>query len=249
MTVINTYNENSLHKTLKQIYALEFNGQTEQKAGSYICDIITKDSQIIEIQTSNISALKNKIEFLLKQNKKITVVHPIAEQKVIKTFDSEHSTVTTRKSPKKQTIYSVLRSLTGIYSFLTEENFTLEIIFTNQTEYRQKTEEKVQSKNKARRHLRAWITTDKTLDSINSKTRLKTKKDYKKLLPDTLPQQFTPPQLYKAIFELKGFEHFTDSQKKSAAKNYSLLIWLLEKMKIIKKTGLKQGRSWIYQIL
>ncbi len=249
MTVINTYNETSLHKTLKQIYSLEFNGQTEQKTGPYICDIVTKDSQIIEIQTSNISALKNKIEFFLKQNKKITVVHPLAEQKIIETYDNELLTVTKRKSPKKQTIYSVLRSLTGIYNFLTEENFILEIIFTNQTECRQKTKEKVQSKNKARHHLRTWITTDKKLDSINSKIRLKTKQDYKNLLPDTLQKQFTPPQLYKAIFELKDFNKFTDSQKKSAAKNYTLLIWLLEKMEVIKKTGQKEGRSWIYQIL
>ncbi len=249
MTVINTYNETSLHKTLKQIYSLEFNGQTEQKTGPYICDIVTKDSQIIEIQTSNISALKNKIEFFLKQNKKITVVHPLAEQKIIETYDNELLTVTKRKSPKKQTIYSVLRSLTGIYNFLTEENFILEIIFTNQTECRQKTKEKVQSKNKARHHLRTWITTDKKLDSINSKIRLKTKQDYKNLLPDTLQKQFTPPQLYKAIFELKDFNEFTDSQKKSAAKNYTLLIWLLEKIEVIKKTGQKEGRSWIYQIL
>ncbi len=249
MTVINTYNETSLHKTLKQIYSLEFNGQTEQKTGPYICDIVTKDSQIIEIQTSNISALKNKIEFFLKQNKKITVVHPLAEQKIIETYDNELLTVTKRKSPKKQTIYSVLRSLTGIYNFLTEENFILEIIFTNQTECRQKTKEKVQSKNKARHHLRTWITTDKKLDSINSKIRLKTKQDYKNLLPDTLQKQFTPPQLYKAIFKLKAFNEFTDSQKKSAAKNYTLLIWLLEKMEVIKKTGQKEGRSWIYQIL
>ncbi len=249
MTVINTYNETSLHKTLKQIYSLEFNGQTEQKIGPYICDIVTKDSQIIEIQTSNISALKNKIEFFLKQNKKITVVHPLAEQKIIETYDNELLTITKRKSPKKQTIYSVLRSLTGIYNFLTEENFILEIIFTNQTECRQKTKEKVQSKNKARHHLRTWITTDKKLDSINSKIRLKTKQDYKNLLPDTLQKQFTPPQLYKAIFELKAFNEFTDSQKKSAAKNYTLLIWLLEKMEVIKKTGQKEGRSWIYQIL
>lgn len=249
MTVINTYNETSLHKTLKQIYALEFNGQTEQKIGPYICDIVTKDSKIIEIQTSNISALKNKIDFLLKQNKKITVVHPVAEQKIIKTYDCDSSTFTERKSPKKQSIYSVLRSLTGIYKFLTEENFTLEIIFTKQTEYRQKTIEKVQSKNKTRHHLRPWIITDKKLDSINSKIRLKTKQDYKNLLPDTLSKQFTPPQLYKVLFELKNLEHFTDSQKKSAAQNYNLLIWLLEKMKIIQKTGLKQGRSWVYQII
>ena len=33
--MINTYNETSLHKKIKEIYATEFNGKTEQKINNY----------------------------------------------------------------------------------------------------------------------------------------------------------------------------------------------------------------------
>ena len=239
MTVINTYNETHLHRTLKKIYALEFNGQTEQKSGSYIFDIVTEDKNVIEIQTSNISALKNKIKYVLKKGRKITVVHPVIEQKIIKTYSADGTACTERKSPKKESVYSVLRSLTGIYNLLTAPGFTLELVFISLTEIRQKTEEKVQTKNKARRHLRDWLVADKHLAEINSKKIFRTKEDYKTFLPAALPREFTPPQL-QALF--------TEQKEKEGAKYHKLLIWLLEKMGIIKNTGKKQGRSWLYSV-
>ena len=49
--MINTYNESSLHKTLKRLYSLENSYQTEVKKDGYIFDIISDKDEITEIQT------------------------------------------------------------------------------------------------------------------------------------------------------------------------------------------------------
>ena len=58
--MINTYNESELHKTLKLYYAELYGGQTEIQFHKWICDIQTPSGTIIEIQTSNLAALKEK---------------------------------------------------------------------------------------------------------------------------------------------------------------------------------------------
>ena len=248
MTVINTYNENSLHRTLKNIYALEFSGKTEQKSGRFICDIITQNDEIIEIQTSNISALKRKIEYFLNKNKKIKIVHPLIEEKIIKTFSPDATLLSKRKSPAKQTVYTALRSLTGIYTFLGNKNLSIEFLNVKITEIRRQTEQNVQNKTKSRRHLKNYLVTDKILETINSKQIFHTKEDWKSLLPQSLPDFFTPPELQQALLKKNWPQNFSKTNIKSCVKCYTLLIWLLEKMHLIKKTDKKKGKSWIYKI-
>ena len=62
--MINTYNENLIHKELKMQYAASYNGKIEQKIGAYICDIYSEQDGIFEIQTSNLFKLK----FLFTKN-------------------------------------------------------------------------------------------------------------------------------------------------------------------------------------
>ena len=248
MTVINTYSENSLHHTLKNIYALEFNGKTEQKSGRFVCDIITQDNEIIEIQTSNISALKRKIEYFLNKNTKIRIVHPLIEEKIIKTFSQDDILLSKRKSPAKQTVYTALRSLTGIYSFLGNKNLSIEFLNVKITEIRRQTEQNVQNKTKSRRHLKNYLVTDKILETINSKQIFCTKEDWNNLLPLSLPEFFTPPELQKSLLEKNWPKNFSKTNIKSCVKYHTHLIWLLEKMQLIKKTDKKKGKSWIYKI-
>lgn len=246
--MINTYNETSLHKTLKQIYAAQSGGIQEQKIGPYICDIAVRNTEIIEIQTARVSALREKIQFCLEHNLKITVVHPVVEEKIILTYGENGNLISTRKSPKRETIYKLPRELSGIYNFLTGENFTLEVIFISVTEIRLKTAEKLQNRTNTRRHLKNYIITEKKLNFMRGKQIFKTKKDYKNLIPTMLPEFWTPPMLKDAVFNSEDFKNLAKSTKNSAAAQYKILIWLLEKMEIIKKSG-KQGRSWLYTVV
>ena len=67
--MINTYNESSLHKTLKKLYSLENSYQTEVKKDGFVFDIISDKNEIIEIQTQSIEKLIPKIEYAIKNKK------------------------------------------------------------------------------------------------------------------------------------------------------------------------------------
>lgn len=240
--VINTYNESSLHRVLKNIYSMNCDGKTEQKIGSFIFDIVTSDGNIIEIQTANISVLMEKTDFVLKTGRKIKIVHPIVEKKTIKvtervetTGDSRASstgTVKKSRSPKTSTIYDSLRGLTKMTQFFKNPNFSIELLFVEIEEIREKTNVPVQNQTKSRRHLKNWISKGKRLEKINRTMTLKAD-DYKKLVPAGTPKVFTVKELQKSIFasdfkNLSGnLEKITLATRKRAASYASLVVWLL----------------------
>ena len=234
--MINTLNETALHKTIKNIYAINTEGKTEVKAGTYIADIVTKDDEIIEIQTSSISSLKPKIQHFLKLNKKLTVVFPVPEEKIIETKDSSGIILSKRKSPQKKSEYSVFRELTGIYPYLTDKNFTLILLLCSITEERTSFPDVVQSKNNRRRFKKNWLKTGKRLNVINREIVLKTKSDYKKLLPENLNS-----------FTLKEFICELRSKKKSINVSQGrFFLWIYTKLGIIKLSG-KKGKENLYE--
>ena len=118
--MINTYSESQLHKTLKNLYAAEFNGKVEQEINGKICDILTEDNRIIEIQTGNLSKLKDKLECLTPHYKTI-IVYPLVTKKIIETYNQEGTVISTRRSPKKQNLFSIFKELTAIYPYLSEK--------------------------------------------------------------------------------------------------------------------------------
>ncbi len=83
--MLNTYNERSLHNRRKNIYCDQYS-KKEQKIDNWICDIVTKDGNIIEIQTKNVSKLYKKVNDLLQKGKRVTIVHPIIAEKHILTL-------------------------------------------------------------------------------------------------------------------------------------------------------------------
>ena len=84
--MINTYKESSLHRTLKELYALEKDSKTEVEADGHIYDILTKDGNVIEIQTQNLGKLLRKIQDALSKNRSCKIVHPLSVSKTIETY-------------------------------------------------------------------------------------------------------------------------------------------------------------------
>lgn len=225
--MINTYFESKLHKSLKEIYAKKYNGKTEQNFNGKICDILTPDNQVIEIQTSNLGKLYSKLEIMLPNNT-VRIVHPIATTKYIETRTPEGTMITHRKSPKKLSLQSIFKELTGIWPFLLNKNLTLEILETIITEERIKTEKPVQLKNKSLRHKRYWYKQDKRLEKITNTTILKTPQDYLFMLPKQLPEFFS-------IQDLKNCGYKTEA-------NY--MIWVLKKMELIVFSHKKERKNF-----
>lgn len=218
--MINTYNETSLHLSLKKLYAIKYNGTTEIPVEKYICDIVTDDDSIIEIQTGSLLKLLPKLIVLLK-NHKVRLVHPLTCIKYIETHSSNGEKISRRKSPKRKDIYYLFDELMGIHPILLNKNFTLEVLLTTQTEIRRTTAEPVQSLNNRRRFKKNWIKTDKILDSISDTYIFKSKKDYLALLPHEIPKEFNAKDLSK-----------TDVKNNS----YKML-WVLNKMELLDFCG------------
>ena len=226
-----TINESDLHSTLKNMYAEIYDGKTEICQNGYVYDIIASDNTVIEIQTKNLSQLKNKLEDTIKRNQKIKLVHPVIINKRIITYDNDGKVLSNRKSPKKGNFYDIFKELTQIYPLLLNENLSLEILEINMTEVRIKDLELVQSANKKRRFKKDWIKSNKKLDEILNTKILNSKEDFLSLLPKELPDLFCAKDINKAI----------------NSKNGNLLIWIFVRMGLIKYIS-KKGNTKFYKV-
>lgn len=246
--MINTYNESNLHATLKKIYALESNGMMELKLDDtpWICDILDENGNAIEIQTANLSALTEKAEYILETNRKLKIVHPVAETKWIELYGTDGELLHRKKSPKKASFYDSLRGMTQIAPLFLHENCELEILYCEISELRRKTDGPSQNQTKTRRHLKDWVPMGKRLEKITRKERFNTRKDWEKLIPEPLrtknedgsAQTFRTCDFARELKKEKGAK---------TARWSSLLIWLLQKMQILEIKEIK-GRSKFYKV-
>lgn len=239
--MFSTYNESSLHGTLKNLYSLKFNGKTEVSADGHVYDILCDDGTVIEIQTKNLSQIKEKCTDAINKNHHLILVHPLVVTKTIETYDENGRLKSRKKSPKKGHLYDIFRELTGIYPILLKENFTLEVLEVNITEIRKMTKEPVQTLQKSRRFKKNWIKTDKKLDSIIAVHRFSKTEDYEKLLPKELPCEFCTKNVAEFLKADKNIP-------KRVSENAGIILWVLVRMNIIKETE-KKGRSRYYKII
>ncbi|MCR4735828.1 MAG: hypothetical protein K5829_12585 [Treponema sp.] len=236
-----TMNESHLHKTLKLLYSEESGGQCEVEKNGFVYDIFSEEKGIIEIQTKNLAKLLPKIMDALERNIKIKLVHPIPIETRILLKDSSGRQISNRKSPKKESIYSIFRELTGLYPILLNPKFTLEVLEVRMTEERIRTEEAVQSKNKRRRFRKNWLKTGKRLEEILESHQFKSKDDYLKLLPQSLPNDFSAKILSEELINNKLV------QKSKALNIAYLIVWVFTKMGLIEIKG-KKNKSRIYSL-
>ena len=124
--MINTYNQTQLHQTLKDLYSGE-DAVQEVAVEGFICDIYDK-GRIIEIQTSKLSALKNKLEKLLPQHP-IQVIYPIVQNAFILMLNADGSKRSYRKSPKHGSFYQIFKEVSGLISSLEHPNLTITVLY------------------------------------------------------------------------------------------------------------------------
>lgn len=232
----NTLNESQLHHTLKVYFSAQNeNSKMEIPYKQWICDIETQDQGIIEIQTGGFSPLKAKIKEAIKDKRNITVVTPIITEKKIEVYTKEGNLISKRKSPKKESIYDVLKKLTAIYDLLLSRYFTIIFIEVKTTEQRIQTEEKIQLQNKSRHFKKNWYKAGKELSEIGNQYQFHGKSSYLKLLP-SLPAEFSSLELKEAL----SSKEFPANAKKQA----NLILWLYSRMKLISFTEKKDRRMY-----
>jgi len=223
--VIGTRNEMSLHAALKEHYRRP-GDIVEGKIGNYIIDLVQKD-RLVEIQTGNFSALKNKFEELLKKHS-IHLVYPIPKERyLVYVAPRTGELLNRRKSPKKGTVYDLFSELIRIPHLICHPRLTIEAVLISEEELRCD-----DGRGSWRR--RGVSILDRRLVEVKESSVFAKPADFLAVLPQDLATPFTNKNLAAAV-------GITASQARKV--NYTL-----KKADLIEEVG-KNGNEILHAIV
>ena len=157
--------EKTLHAVLKYCEEPDIDHQ-EIPVGNFIADILTGDGRIVEIQTANMNAMRDKLTYFLPLYP-VKIVYPISY-----------------RSPRKGSFYQAFRELYKIRPFLTHENLSLDLLLLDMEEYRLQDGWGRDGKRGSHRYDRIPV-------SIVSEILLERPEDYMIFIPPDLEEPFT----------------------------------------------------------
>ena len=177
--------EHSIHRQLKSLYVTDTE-RHEVTVDGFRIDAVDEE-RLIEIQYGSLGAIRDKIRRLLRSHD-VLVVKPLAERKqLLKRDVPEGPVVSTRKSPKKQTLWNLFDDLVHFVGVFPHPRLELEVLMTLQDEYRLPAEKK-------RRVSRGYIVEDRLLSEVTGRAMLRTVDDLLAMLPDAIrPPERTAP--------------------------------------------------------
>ncbi len=214
--------ESSLHEAVKNWYS-QPGDLHEQWVDSYVVDVV-RDEMLIEIQTGNFSAIKDKIMNLIAKHH-LRLVLPVAKQKwIIKLGSGDRALLSKRKSPKKGRVEDVFDELVYLPKLINDSNFSLEVLLIH-------SEEVLINDGRGSWKRRKWSVLDRHLLKVVDNVMFNSPSDFLELIPKNLSLPFTVVELAK---ELK--------LRVSLAQK---MAYCLRKMNVIKLVG-KQGRAFLY---
>ena len=183
---IGTLNEGALHEALKRHYATA-DARFEQAVDGFVADIDRGD-RLIEIQTAGFSSLKRKLPALLDRHA-VTLVHPVAQVRhIVKLPQIDGDTATRRRSPRRGLVWDIFRELVYLPHLLDHRNLTLDVVLTEEEEYRA-----YDGKRGWRR--RGWVVVGRRLVQVLETVTLHGMMDLFRPLDGALPEQFTTDDL------------------------------------------------------
>jgi hypothetical protein len=214
---IGTYKEKRLHALLKQFYAPEgatfevrltedmigaryadlTDAATRRARDRYVADVLTREGEIIEIQTGGFYPLIKKLHFYLcATDFRVTVVHPIAAVKHVRWMDPQTGEITPpHKSPKRGRARDVAKELYWLLPYLAEPRLRLVLPLIEVEELRLQNGWGRDGKRGSERYDRFPI-------SLCDEVILSSPDDYAALFlppPDILPAPFTAAEYARAV--------------------------------------------------
>lgn len=187
---IGTRGEKGVHNALKHYYEPDVDCH-EIPVGGYVADIVGEEG-IIEIQTASFYKLKEKLTVFLEAAP-VTVVWPCVVKKRLITVDPDTGEViSVRRSPKKSTEYKLLGELWGLDGLLGHPRLSIVIAQLEADEFRPAG----QAKNRRRKGANNGI--ERIPTALVDELRFDCPDDFRRLIPETLPDRFTMAQLSKA---------------------------------------------------
>ena len=222
---IGTLGEKTLHAVLKNYYE-PFEQNHEIKVGRFVADIVGEQG-VIEIQTRSFGNLLEKLDNFLEFCE-ITVVYPLPALKYVSWLDMETGELSPKhKSPKKCRIYDAFKEIIRIKYALDNPRFHLVLCFLEMDEIRFLNG---WSENKKRGSSRC----DRIPKDIIEEVRFDSVEDYRRFLPDGLPEEFTSAHYAKAC----------KINKQLASNGLNILNYL----GLVERVG-KKGNSFIYKVV
>lgn len=216
--------ENSLHDRMKLWYA-KTGDLIEENVAGYLIDVV-RGEQLIEIQTSNFSAIKKKLVKLIPHHK-VRLVHPVSQIKWIVRIGTDGTTISRRKSPRRGRIEDVFLELVYLSNLIWEPNFSLEVILIH-------SEEILINDGRGSWRRKGWSIHDRRLLEVLESYVFLAPQDFHRLLPESILPEFTTKQLSKALKLRPNI-----AQK---------MVYTLRHMKVIETID-KRGRAHIYSIM
>jgi hypothetical protein len=215
-------NEHSLHADIKNWYSAP-GDHLETKVDGFIIDIV-RGSLLIEVQTGNFFAIKEKLTSLL-DTRRVRLVHPIPERKYLVHIDTSGEVIRRRKSPKRGKLVDLFSELVSIPSLIRADNFSIEVLMVEEEETRCN-----DGKGSWRR--RGVSIRDKKLLCVTDRVLFRNANDFHRFLPRDLNVRFTNKKLAR-----KAGISISLARK---------ITYCLRKMGAISKTG-KRGKALEFQ--
>jgi hypothetical protein len=217
--------ETSLHRQLKERYAVG-GGLTEQKLGRYRIDVV-RGNQLVEIQLSSLSSIRDKIAALLKKHDVLVVKPIIIRKHLVKRKREGGDIVSRRRSPKQRTLLDVFEELVHFTRVFPHKRLTLEVLLVEIEEWR------FPGHGRRRRYRdNDHEVEDQHLVEVHGVHKFRSASDLCRLLPAELPKQFHTGHI---------------------AEGLSVDRWIAQRMAYcLRNTGaLKQvgklGGAWLYE--
>jgi len=213
--------ERTLHKQLKALYRPD-DGKPEWPVAGSIADLWSPTAGIIEIQTRSLSKLRPKLAAYLDAGLSVTVVHPLAVQRTIVTWNAgQDEVVSRRKSPKVERVEASFREVGSLAEVLTHPRFRLVIALVRESDHRA-----ADGRGSWRRKGTSKV--DRILEELVGERVFATREDYAALLPAQWPQPGT-------VAELAGLLALTGGEAQA-------LVSCLKKLGILEVCG-HRGRA------
>jgi len=223
MPGIGLLNEKALHASLKQWYARP-GDQLEVPVDGFVIDIVREDL-LIEIQTSNFSSIKSKLNNLARRHR-VRLIYPIVQEKwIVRSVTSKGKESIRRKSPKRGRMEDLFWELVSIPQLLLNPNFSLEVLMIRGEEVRRYHEAK-------RRVRKRWLIEGRRLLEVVEQRSFGHSADWLRFLPDGL-ELFTTSDLATRM----------NTRRELAQK----MAYCLREARMIELIG-KRGRNNLYRV-
>jgi hypothetical protein len=192
--------------------------------GGYVCDAVSEDGEMIEVQTGSFGPLKRKIPELLLQGP-VRLVHPVIVRKTIETWDGQGALLRSRKSPRKGTAWDLFKALIYAPDLPTLRGLTLELALVDTLEKRV-----LDGKGSWRR--KGASITDRAIAEFHETLVFSAVRDYQCFLPFKAREKFT----VKGLAEKAGIDRALAGKA----------LYVLTRIGLAERVG-KEGNAWVYR--